>query len=74
MNSVFIFDMYDVTAVSYSLVYSFLNFAACRASSHGHSFVSIYTPRVSPRPFTHGGDKALMGGTHVGGHRPYGGT
>ena len=34
-----------------------------------------------PRPFTHGGicppiwggDKALMGGTHEGGHRPYGG-
>ena len=35
--------------------------------------------RVFPRPFTHGGDlspppKALMGGTHEGGHRPYGGT
>ena len=35
--------------------------------------------RVFPRPFTHGGggqvqrDKALMGGTHEGGHRPYGG-
>ena len=36
--------------------------------------------RVFPRPFTHGGsrggqvqgDKALMGGTHEGGHRPYG--
>ena len=39
--------------------------------------------RVFPRPFTHwgicppiwAGDKALMGGgTHEGGHRPYGGT
>ena len=43
--------------------------------------------RVFPRPFTHGGfvppyggtrqeqgDKTLMGGTHEGGHRPYGGT
>ena len=44
--------------------------------------------RVFPRPFTHGGiclpsyggggqvqgDKALMGGAHEGGHRPYGGT
>ena len=43
--------------------------------------------RVFPRPFTHGGicppphmggqvqgDKALMGGTHEGGHRHYGGT
>ena len=37
--------------------------------------------RVFPRPFTHGeicplhmGDKALMGGTHEGGHRPYGGS
>ena len=37
--------------------------------------------RVFPRPFTHGGgggqvqvDKALIGGTHKGGHRPYGGT
>ena len=37
--------------------------------------------RVFPRPFTHGeicppiwGDKALMGGTHEGGHRPNGGT
>ena len=42
--------------------------------------------RVFPRPFTHGGgicpphmegqvqgDKALMEGTHEGGHRPYGG-
>ena len=36
--------------------------------------------RVFPRPFTHGGiwgqvqgDRALMGGTHEGGHRPYGG-
>ena len=37
--------------------------------------------RVFPRPFTHGGgggevqwDKTLMGGgTHEGGHRPYGG-
>ena len=31
--------------------------------------------RVFSRPFTHGGgDKALMGGgTHEGGHRPYGG-
>ena len=27
--------------------------------------------RVFPRPFTHGGDKALMGGTHEGEHRPY---
>ena len=43
------------------------------------------TGRVFPRPFTHGGDfsphmgghvqgnKASMGGTHEGGHRPYGG-
>ena len=43
--------------------------------------------RVFPRRFTHGGicppliwggqvqgDNALMGGTHEGGHRPYGGT
>ena len=41
--------------------------------------------KVFPRPFTHGGicppiwgtsagDKALMEGTHEGGHRPYGGT
>ena len=44
--------------------------------------------RVFPRPFTHGGIcppsyegggqvqgyKALMGGTHEGGHRPYEGT
>ena len=42
--------------------------------------------RVFPRPFTHGGgdlsphmggqvpgDKTLMGETHEGGHRPYGG-
>ena len=34
--------------------------------------------RIFPGPFTHGGgqvqvDKALMGGTHEGGHRPYGG-
>ena len=39
--------------------------------------------RVFPRPFTHGGicppyggtsagAKALIGGTHEGGHRPYG--
>ena len=32
-----------------------------------------FISRVFPRPFTHGGDKALMGGTHEGGHRPYGG-
>ena len=42
--------------------------------------------KVFPRRFTHGGDlsppcggqvqgdKALMGGIHEGGHRPYGGT
>ena len=29
--------------------------------------------RVFPRLFTHGRDKALMGGTDEGGHRPYGG-
>ena len=35
-------------------------------------------PRVFPRPFTHwgGGDlggQSIDGGTHEGGHRPYGG-
>ena len=49
------------------------------------SDILIHQTRVFPRPFTHGGDlsphmggtsagdKALMGGTHEGGHRPYGG-
>ena len=32
-----------------------------------------FTGRVFPGLFTHGGDKALIGGTHKGGHRPYGG-
>ena len=38
--------------------------------------------KVFPRPFTHGGDlspliwggQSVNGGTHEGGHRPYGGT
>ena len=50
----------------------------------GH-FLPI-TSRVSPRPFTHGrdlsppiwgetsaGGQSVNGGTHEGGHRPYGG-
>ena len=35
-------------------------------------------PMVFPRPFTHGGGtsaggQSVNGGTHEGGHRPYGG-
>ena len=46
---------------------------------HWSAAVVTIPVRVFPSPFTHGGggqvqvEKALMGGTHEGGHRPYGG-
>ena len=47
------------------------------ASLDGKGYLHVFT-RVFPRPFTHeggtsAGGQSVNGGTHEGGHRPYGG-
>ena len=48
---------------------------------HYYAMILEYINQVFPRPFTHGGicpppsagGQSINGGTHEGGHRPYGG-